>query len=424
MSPYAPAQFPERLINGPVGNARGFWLTKAVPLSELTRLKALFFAYFAYVGILSPYLSLYFSGQGYTVAQIGVLMTVPNLLRIVSPPFWGWMADQSGRSDRLLRISTVLTVSCVALLPVASDLGYLACVGLLGLMFFVSGAQVPIGEARTLALTGGDSGQYGRIRLWGSIGFIAAVVLGGPVLDALGTLSLPLWAALPLLLLLTVVWGARELPATEKSNQVVIRLRDRFLQPYIAAFFVANFLMIFAHAALYVLFSLYLESHGYSKSVIGLLWAVGVVAEVVLFRCQRPLFERFGALTLLSFSLFIAALRFAAVGLSDGAFVVIIATQLMHMVTFGLHHSAVMKLLHQWFAPAQQARAQATYLTIAYGLGGTIGGLALTTVWSTFSAQMAFFAAGLIASLGWLAPLCCIRWHPTVVAVSTPQRGG
>ena len=354
------------------------------------------------------------------MAQIGVLMTVPALMRIVAPPFWGWVTDASGRSDRLMRISSVLTLFSVAMLPLASWFGYFACMGLLAVMYFVSGAQVPIGEARTLQVTDGDAGQYGRIRLWGSIGFIGGVMLTGPALDRLGSQSLPIWTALALLGLCLVVWGARELPAAAKATQAPESVRRRLMQPYVMAFFVANFMMIFAHAALYILFSLFLESHGYSKSVIGLLWALGVIAEVVLFRLQRPIFERFGALNLLAFSLAVAAVRFTLVGFSNGTFVVIVATQIMHMVTFGLHHSAVMKVLHQWFVPAQQARAQAMYLTIAYGCGGTLGGLVLSWVWDQYSAPAAYFGAGLAGALGFVATICCLRWAPEA---QSPVRG-
>jgi len=381
-------------------------------LTEIARLKGLFFSHFAYVGVLSPFLSLYFSTQGYSVAQIGVLMTVPNILRIVSPPFWGVLTDRTGRGDRILRVSTVLTVLALLLLPFASAIGFWACLVLLGAMFFVSGAQVPISEARTLIAIDGQAGQYGRIRLWGSIGFVVAVVLGGPVLDYFGTLSLPYWAALALLIQLAIVWGARELPAGEKASQVAVKMRKRLLEPHIAAFLVANFFMIFSHAALYVLFSLFLESYGYSKTMIGVFWAIGVIAEIILFRTQQPLFDRFSATSLLSFSIAVAAVRFVAVGFSEGVLVLIVVTQLMHAATFGLHHSAVMRLLHDWFAREQQARAQAMYMTVAYGIGGTLGGLVLSRVWTSMSPTAAFVGAGVAALLGWLATLVCIRHEP------------
>jgi len=134
-----------------------------------------------------------------------------------------------------------------------------------------------------------------------------------------------------------------------------------------------------------------------------------VLAEIVLFRVQRPLFERFGALPLLSFSLAVAALRFALIGWGGASLVLIVVTQLMHAVTFGVHHSAVMALLHRWFAPAQQGRAQALYAVTGYGLGGSLGGLGASLLWDGVSPAAAFYGAAVAAALGWGAVELCRR---------------
>src|SRR5690606_36711348 len=150
--------------------------------------------------------------------------------------------------------------------------------------------------------------------------------------------------------------------------------RSRLRERAVAAFFIANFLMLFAHAALYVLFSLYLQRHGYSNAAIGFFWAISVFAEIALFRWQSVLFRRFTAAGLFAFSIGVAALRFGLVGASAGGLLLVLVSQLLHAVTFGLHHSASMALLHGWFGPAQQGRAQALYVTVGYGCGGTLGG--------------------------------------------------
>ncbi len=381
-------------------------------MSDTARLKAYFFAYFAYVGIVSPYLSLYLADVGYTVAQIGVLLSLPQWMRIVAPPFWGWLADTGGRADRLMRISGVLTLLAVLMLPVLAQFGFAATALALALLFFVSAAQMPIGEARTLAVTDGDADAYGKIRLWGSVGFIGAVALVGLALDRFGTATLPTWMALVLAALLVIIWSLPKEGAPSAARQVLVRLRDRLRERSVAAFFIANFLMLFAHAAYYVLFSLFLEAQGYSKTAIGLLWTLGVLAEVVLFRWQRVLFDRYRALVLLAASIAIAALRFAMIGASAGSLTLILVAQLLHAFTFGLHHSAVMKVLHQWFDARQQARAQALYVTTAYGLGGALGGLVVSALWVQASPAWAFYGAALAAGLGAIVMLAGIRAAP------------
>lgn len=369
-------------------------------------MQALYFSYFAYVGTLSPYLSLYFEASGYSVAQIGLLLAVPQALRIVAPPVWGLLADRGAAAGRLLVASAMLTILFVALLPWATEQGQLATLVLLAALFFASAGITPIAESTALALAGGDAGRYGAMRLWGSVGFVVAVVVVGPALDLGGARSLP-WFLAAIAGGIAVVGlrlaGLAGPPRTVPAVSLRARLRER----PVAAFFLANFLMLFAHAALYVLFSLYLQRHGYSKAAIGLFWALGVLAEIALFRWQSILFDRFSAGGLFAFSIGVAALRFALVGVSAGGLVLLLVVQLLHAITFGLHHSASMALLHRWFEPAQQGRAQALFVTIGYGCGGTLGGLAMSAVWENVSPEAAFAGASLAAAAGCLVALAC-----------------
>jgi PPP family 3-phenylpropionic acid transporter len=103
----------------------------------------------------------------------------------------------------------------------------------------------------------------------------------------------------------------------------------------------------------------------------------------------------------------VAGLRFLLVAAIGGHWVGILVTQLMHAVTFGVHHSAVMALLHRWFDAGSQGRAQALYATIGYGLGGAVGGLSAGWFWSGLGPQAAFVASAVAAGLGWLAVMAC-----------------
>jgi len=364
-------------------------------------IRALFLAYFTWVGLFSPYLSLYLAAIGLTIAQIGMLMAVPQVLRIVGPPFWGWLADRGGSRVLLLRVSSVGAVLAALLLPLAGD-RFAALMPVLALLFFMTAAQMPIGETIAMHDAGGDAGRYGRIRIWGSAGFIVGVVAMGPVLDAWGMRSLPWWMAAILVGLVASTWMLRAMPPPG-SGPPAMRVRDRLSQPRVQAFFASAFLMLFAHAALYAFLSLYLAQLGYSKTAIGLLWALGVVAEIVVFWVQHRLFARFGALRLLDASLWVAALRFALIGLAAHWLPALIVAQLLHAVTFGIHHSATVATLQRWFEPAQQARAQALYVMIGYGLGGALGVLAASWVWTAVSPPAAFLMSAVAAALGGLA---------------------
>jgi PPP family 3-phenylpropionic acid transporter len=354
-----------------------------------------------------------------SIAQIGVLMAVPQALRIVGPPFWGWLADRSDRGDRglaLLRISSVFAcLSALALgvaggsppgspdaAGVADGSRFALLFVVLCALFFFTAAQMPIVEPMAMRAVDGDAGRYGRVRVWGSLGFIVGVVAIGPVLDRFGVTGLPWWVATLLGVLAGVSFGIGGSAATPGAP-ATRSIRERLAEPAVRAFFASAFLMMFAHAALYGFFSLLLAERGFSKTAIGLLWALGVVAEIAVFWLQRGLFVRFGALRLLDASLLAGALRFVLVGLAGDWLPALIFAQLLHAMSFGVHHSATIATLQQWFGPAQQARAQALYVMIGYGLGGSAGMLAASFVWSAVSPDAVFLVAGAAAAAGWLA---------------------
>ncbi|MEI7444819.1 MAG: MFS transporter [Burkholderiales bacterium] len=369
--------------------------------------RALYAAYFAYVGIFSPYLSLWLDARGLSIAEIAVLMALPQVLRIVAPPFWGWLADRDGRRVRLLRTSAVGALLVLVALPVASrPLEYGVAILLLS---FLTAAQGPIGEALALEVARGDAGRYGRMRLWGSVGFIATVVAGGPLLEALGLAALPWLLAVAMAALAAVTFSLPEPPPPAPRAAGGASLRERLREPAVLAFLASAFLMVFAHAGLYAFFSLFLERHGYGTSAIGLIWGVGVIAEIVLFTVQRRLFDRAAPMRLLAVSFLVCGLRFALVAASGGVLWILLLTQLMHAVTFGLHHSASMAVLHRWFEPAQQARAQAAFVVVAYGLGGSLGGLASGWLWEAVSPSAVFAGSAAAGLLGALAVAVAAR---------------
>lgn len=335
-----------------------------------------------------------------------MLSAVPQLTRIIGPTFWGWLADRLRRRSALLRLSSALAVALTLAIALA-DGRYGVLLVLVALFSFSTAAQTPIAEAMALAVTRGDAGRYGRLRLWGSIGFILGLIGAGPLLDRVGVQQLPwLMAALAMFLLAVAFRMPESSPAAHRTGTPVWR---RLREPLILTFFVANFLMMFSHAALYGFYSLYLDGFGWSKSAIGMAWSVGVLAEIVLFRVQHRLFKRWSAMGLLGFSMAVAVGRFLYVAWGGGSVLTVVLTQLLHAITFGVHHSAVMALVHRWFEPGQQGRAQAMYVAIGYGLGGSSGGLVASWLWQHAGPEAAFVGAAVAAALGLASVVACAR---------------
>ena len=367
-----------------------------------------FFAYYGYVGVFSPYASLYFADRGLSATQIGILMSLMQVMRIFGPNVWGWVADQSRRRVLVLRLTSVAAALTFCGMFVGQS--FMFFFALMVTVNLFTSAQGPISEALMLSSMRGDLTHYGRVRLWGSVGFIVLVTLSGYALDWQGIELMPWIALLMLVMVTSVTFSLHEEPATQHA-QPSNSVRELLSRKSVLSFFVSTFLMIAAHSSLYVYYSLYLSDMGYSKSVIGLMWSLGVIAEILFFFYQAPLFRRFGVRKLMLFSLGIAVIRFLMIGWGAQSLAILLVAQVLHAATFGVHHSASVATLQRWFAGSLQARGQALYISISYGLGGTVGGLLLSACWDTFGARWVYVLAAIMSFLGLIAAQLSYRWQ-------------
>jgi PPP family 3-phenylpropionic acid transporter len=375
-----------------------------------------FFAYYGYVGVFSPYASLYFADKGMTAAQIGVLMSLMQVMRIVGPNLWGWVADRSQKRVTVLRVTAMAALTVFTGMFFGQTFTQFLVV-MIAINTFTS-AQGPLSEALMLSEMRGDLTHYGRLRLWGSVGFIVSVTLAGQLLDWRGIELMP-WIALSLLgLVLLASLRMQESPQVGSQHDapsVMALLKRR----EVLAFFASTFLMIAAHSALYVFYSLYLAQIGYSKTLIGLMWSVGVVAEIVFFFYQAPIFRRFGVQSMMLASLLIGVIRFLMIGFGAQSLFWLLVAQVLHAATFGVHHSASVMTLQRWFSGPLQARGQALFISISYGLGGTVGGLVLSAFWEGLGAQAVFLTAAGLALCGAAAAALSYRWQPHAVGAGS-----
>jgi MFS transporter, PPP family, 3-phenylpropionic acid transporter len=378
-----------------------------VPQSRrhLVPFAALSATYFAHIGFFNPYLPLWLKELGFGIVAISLLTAVQSATRLVAPYAWGWLSDHTGERVRLLRYgaTTALLISCG--LWIEGGFWWLA--GVLGLMFLHTSAMMPMSEAAMahLVSSGGafDAKRYGRVRLWGSLGFLVTVFAAGAWFEHFGMGHFPAWTVFSLLAVVVSVWRLPDLkeslPAHEKKQPVLPVLRQRPVQ----WFFAAVFFHVLAHMAIYIFFSLYLDALGYSKTVIGLLWAVSVIVEIGWFFTQSRWLP---ALSLTAWLVLCAVLMVLRMGLTaSGASVwgVLLLAQALHAFTFATHHTVCIALLSHHFPGSLRGRGQALYAVLGYGLAGVLGGLLGGLLSARFGLVSVFWAA-LASSV--LATLC------------------
>ncbi|WP_341675192.1 MFS transporter [Niveibacterium sp. SC-1] len=369
-------------------------------MSALKRLSTWYFVSFIYGGLFVPYFGLYLAKRGYPAAQIGVLMSLSQGMRVVAPNAWALLAERWGKSSRVVQLTALGAVLSFGL--VFLDGGFWLAFIALALVGMFNTAGLPLVETLTLLHLGSRSASYGRIRLWGSLGFVLTVLAGGHLLERLGTEGLP-WMAWAALLAGLAAAGLLVEPPVSPVPHAKQRapFGEVLREPHIARFFLACLCVLVAHGVLNTFYSLRLVQAGYSKGWVGALWTVGVSAEIAAFLLVPRLLYRVSLDRVLKLAAGAAVLRFLAIAWLPQWPIVIVVAQLMHGLSFAAFHAAAMARLSQWFSTLQLARAQGIYGSVCFGGGGLLGGILGGLIWDAagpawaFTLSAAFAAAAL-----------------------------
>ncbi|MCB1858599.1 MAG: MFS transporter [Gammaproteobacteria bacterium] len=368
------------------------------------RLSGFYLFYFAALGALVPFWGLYLKQLGFDALAIGELMAIPMATKFIAPYVWGWIGDYLDQRMLIVRIGAFLT--SLVFLGVFWLQGFWELGLAMALFSFFWNAVLPQFEAVTLQYLRDRVARYARIRVWGSIGFVLTVTLLGIAVDKQGPgIVLPVLFGIYL-----AIWLSSLSIADPESTHVIDgqpAIFTIFRQPPVMVFFLVCFLLQAGHGVYYAFFSIYMEEVGYSKTFIGQLWAVGVVAEVGIFLFMHRLLQRFGARVVLIASLLAAALRWTLIGLFPLALPTLLFAQVLHAATFGTFHASAIHLVHHYFRGRHQGRGQALYSSLSFGAGGAVGSLYGGSVWTGLGPTVAFSTA---SGISLLAALLAWRW--------------
>ncbi|WP_216070643.1 MFS transporter [Acinetobacter oleivorans] len=380
------------------------------PLTIQTRLGGFYFFYYSIVGTFMPYWNLYLQDQGFNYQEIGVLSSIAIVTRFFAPLVWGWVADKSGKRMLLVRLATWME-SCIwlAIFIVPNTFQSIA---LLMLIFsFFQNAILAQFEGVTLFWLGDQKAKlYGKIRKWGSVGFIVGVFVIGALLEIVPISMLPI--LLLIIASLAFIWSftIREPDGAPTSQKKLEPLLPVLKRPTVAAFFTIEFILLFSHAPFYSFYSNFLKSLNFSTTEIGFLWAMGVFAEIFMFSIASKIFQRFSWRSLVVVCLLVTSIRWMLVALFSHYFVGQLFAQCLHAFSFGLFHLIAMRVIFQNFSAGQQGRGQALYSTM-WGLGVAFGSVLAGHFWKILSGELIFMCASVVVLLG----LCFVMWLPKQV---------
>jgi len=379
-------------------------------LSLFTRLSSGYFFYFAILGLISPYLSVFLDGKGFNSMELGEIFAILTATKIVAPSLWAILADKTGQQLLIIRLGALLALFSFLLLfwldsywPISFSLALFS-------LFWT--AILPQLEVFTLNSVRRSSKIYARIRLWGSVGFIALAIFAGQVMEYYEQPNLPdtfissftnafvVMGCVILLCLLLSTMTIKPHRVVSKVQTQALAIKDKLLASRFVIFFIAGVLLQMSFGPYYGFFALFLRDLTYSGFTVGLLISLGVVAEILVFIFASSFFKYFSLKVLLIFSLAVTSFRWLLVALYAESIWLLAFTQLMHAASFALFHSASMLFISNHFTSCQQSRGQAVYLGGVYGVGGAIGAYIAGSLWLDGSgASTAFLTASAVALL-------------------------
>lgn len=359
---------------------------------------ALFYAlYFALLGCIAPFWGLYLQHLEFSAKDIGLLMGMFGVVRILAPNIWAAQARHFNSTLHMIRLAGLLTVVSFTLIFIARDLVWVAVV-MVAYGFFWA-AMLPQYEALCMESLGNQLDRYSRVRLWGSLGFVITVGVLGAVFDQWGIVLLPVIMWILMLLITVNAW----LVSQDKRPKEQVLGQASFLSlltsKAVIGFIVVNIFLQISFGPYYTFFSIFLESAGYSASLIGVFWAIGVIAEVILFWQFGRIMHLMSWRTWIAVSLIVTGIRWALTGYLLHSIWTLILLQTLHAFSFAAMHAVSMRYIQSLFPGSLQARGQALYSSVSFGLGGAIGAFASGLLWESLGGTLVFLLAGLVSML-------------------------
>jgi len=370
------------------------------------RLSGYYFLFFVTVGIYMPYWSLYLRSINFNAEQIGILSAIVVGTKIFSTYLWGWVVDHTGQRMRVIKFASLFSALIFIAVLFVKDFWALAFIMFLFAIFW--SASLPQIEAATLSYLGESSHAYTIIRLWGSVGFIIIVWGLGIVFESLSISYVPLILLVSMALVWLLTLSIPDTPP-EPHDESQESLKVILSKPRVIALLLACFLMLASHGPYYTFYSIYLEDHGYSSSFIGQMWALGVVAEVVLFLFMHRLIVVSGLRKLFLLSLFLASTRWLLIAFFVDNLLLLCLAQLLHAATFGICHAVAIQYIHKYFRGKLQGRGQGLYSSTSFGAGFAIGSLLTGFGWETLGATTCFTVASISAFVAMIIAWIWVR---------------
>lgn len=354
-----------------------------------------YFIYYYILGIFIPYFNLYCHEIGFSGMEIGAISSLKTFSVIIFPLFWGWLADKFAARKKIFIFVNFVSCGIWGLFLLTQNFYVM-----MAIMFFYALFHSPIVsflEAFTVDFLGEDKKSYGKIRLWGSIGFIISVFITGYFLDKMGVLVVvyAIFAGAFVHSFIAFKTPEEKIQERKKGGFDI----GYFLKPEILLFFTASFLMLASHSPYYTFFSVYLSDNGIGNTFIGIAWGVAVFAEIIMMYNSDFIFKRLKPYHVLIFSMTAAGLRWVVLYFTSNE-AIVLASQLLHCFSYATFHMASILYIDELTPEGSKTTGQAINNALTYGFGLMAGNLVSGYFYDSHGGQILFAGAGIACFAG------------------------
>ncbi|MFN7386627.1 MAG: MFS transporter [Lysobacteraceae bacterium] len=366
-------------------------------MSPLRPYAVFYFCFYAALGAYTPYVARYVDHLGFSGLVAGSMLGLWYGTRVVAPPIWAHCVASSARPGRWLIAGCALCAAGFAWFGLVARVETLLA-AMLAFGFFYN-AVMPQFEAMTLAALGDRPEGYGRLRVWGSVGFLVVAGTYGALMDRWGEAWF-VWATLPwFALLLVAAWPYRNAsPSSRPSQRPSLSSREAWRRPGVRPLLVLALLMQAGFGAFYVFYTLHLRAQGHDGWSVGLLWTTGVLVEIALFWFAPALIRRHGMQRLMALCIAVTVLRWIAVAFLASDLPAMLVAQATHALGFALFHACLMQRMAGLFESHEAGAGQGLLYGFSSGLGGVAGALIAAGLWEWRGGTAAFLGAALITA--------------------------
>lgn len=351
-----------------------------------------YFLYFGVLGIFLPFFNLYCDHLGFSGFRIGILSAVRSAALVLFPPFWGALADRLNARRPIYILCSLCSALIWMLYLFTVDFWPMLVITILYGMFY--SPIISFLEAFTMDILGKEKKSYGRIRVWGSISFIVVVLALGKIID---------WYSVEIIVVLILAGSlmlsviSTQIPGIQIAKKKRLSgAAKRLLERRVLLFLFCAFLMLVSHGAYYGFFSIHLADLGFGSTFIGITWALGSTAEILVMIKSDKIFSRFSLENVLFFSFLVAAFRWIILFFAESA-TVILLSQILHAVTYGTFHMASILYIDRLAPEKAKTLGQAVNNALTYGLGLMVGFFANGYVYEITGSFALFLMSSLIA---------------------------